>query len=802
MRSFLANLVIVAAMAMTSQTSHARTPEVKPDEARNRLARISDDLGNLETNLAGMIRDLANVEAERRFFPVERRLLDADLLFETGRYDQAAVLYSDLADNPVLAGRIERYRILFQLAESLSRTRDMVGARRRFALAAVPEAGPWYLPSLARLFETSIQTNDHTGLDAFGVRILDGTLSTPPVLYSFGKYLHSRGRFEQAAAVLARVPEGSPEFFRAQYFLGVMEAGAGKLPSAWARFRTASAIEPASDGDREVRSAALLAIGRVLCLQGRNDECLVELQRVDERSSAFGDALFETAWAFYRLGDLPRAVHALNVLLMTFTEGDRVLRASALRGRILTRMRDPDGAAAAYHEVATILAPIAAELDSLVEDPRQMRQYFDYMARKDTDSFDAPSPVSARADRWIESDDKMGAIASVFRDIQSGRADSSEGSDIVEELLWVLGSGNRLEAFPNLKERFLRLKELESRFVASALDILSTAEGILRGRLDGDDARRHAEVSRLRGEAASRFDEIPVSVDDYQIREGLLGTRLRELGEQIFRMESGLRMELQQVAAVEEWLRQRAAEGSPALSPGRDREARKDLDQIRKALVAQRAEAGRLRESLEREALALNSPEGLDSDDRLRSRIVLRAIEEAMLLRGISEGLEGDAGFIAKEASDLALRAARGASGVRPVVQELLALADRGARDLETAVLREKTRMDASMAEAQRLELEARAFAEAEGPSVFRGVRERIAGVLLESDLGLVDMAWQREQEVADLLRRLGRERAEKMKGLEELERMIREDETAGVPADAGGPLGTPPGGTPEARTE
>jgi hypothetical protein len=96
---------------------------------------------------------------------------------------------------------------------------------------------------------------------------------------------------------------------------------------------------------------------------------------------------------------------------------------------------------------------------------------------------------------------------------------------------------------------------------------------------------------------------------------------------------------------------------------------------------------------------------------------------------------------------------------------------------------RERSRLETATSELQKAELDARTFAQTEGAAVFRGVKDRLATVLFEADLGIVDMAWQRERDVNDELRQLAADRSNKMTGIEAAEQILRQVDAAGAPA-------------------
>ena len=92
-----------------------------------------------------------------------RRLVDAEVAFALGDYDNAALMLFDLASKP----GAEQETALYYLAESLFQKGDK-GAGRAYYVQVVAmrnTAGKYYEPSLLRLIEISIAQSDPTDVD-------------------------------------------------------------------------------------------------------------------------------------------------------------------------------------------------------------------------------------------------------------------------------------------------------------------------------------------------------------------------------------------------------------------------------------------------------------------------------------------------------------------------------------------------------------------------------------------------------------------------------------------------------------
>lgn len=754
----------------------AATPGPDPvEKAAAALKATQIEIGNLESALAVMGESIRHLTAETRYFPIERRLLDADLLFETGDYGQAAILYRDLLENPSFRGQPGYFKVVFKLAESLFQTKNYVPSRHYFRMAAVPEAGPDYPVAVARLFEIAVIRRDFSGCERLEPLVASLAEHSPDVLYSYGKYLYHLGRTLEAEENLARVPPGASSFSRARYFLGVLAVKSQRLEAALDQFVAAGSQPASGPGDVDVQGLAYLSRARILASLERFDEALEALRAVPVTSSVYPESLFDAAWISVQRGDSESAIHALDILALTQPTGDLALRASALRGRVLARADDPALALEAYEGISSDLTPLAADLDRLSQNPSGLVAFFEWVTANQAEKLRLEVPVGDRAATWLQTDPDMVTLIAMFRDLAAESEGLAAGIEMADRLLWTLRSEGKIVSFPVLKDHILRLKETENRFLSAAVSALDGAKAAFTGRLVGEAGARYQAALQARGLAEREMARIPRSYEAFIERERDVLSRYREIERDLFLVGSVLDMQVGQVLAVEDWLREARARGDPTLTEKREADVRATLNQEKRHLEAIRGDIARLRETLQRETVKVESQTELLSDDDARRSALWKALlDEARALETATQSLQGGLGELGRDTARLVFRASEGSGRVAPLVGAVHEIAERGAAEIEAIVVRERQRLQAALAELQKTDLDIQAFARTDGMDVFRRISARLKDVLLEAEVGLVDMSWERAQKLSESLRKLGLERAEKVRTLGRIEEMVR----------------------------
>ncbi len=766
--------------------------DLQVDEALRTLRRVEEDLANLERGLALFRGGVVTAVAQARFFPIERRMTDADLLFETHDFDKAATLYRDLVDNPAFATHPGYQQTVFKLAESLFALRNYVSAARYYRMAAVPQAGPRRYTALARLFETAVRLQDFQGLQEFESMAAAPSEGTPEVWYAYGRFLYHRGDRMRALTQFGRIPAEAPGYARARYFMGVIQTASHRLDAALATFTMAAGVTPSSDVDREIQGLAVLARARVLHELERYQEAIAVLQEVPGKTQAYLDSLFDTAWTFVKLGELEKATHALNMLLMVVADGRLAMKASALRGRILARLGDVDAAAETYREVSSALAPVAAEMETVARDQKSLSAYFDWVVGQDASDFSAGAPVGRGTQTFIEGDPGMSRVLTMVRDLSQERDTVRESFEAVETLLMALQGGNPFDTFPDLKEKWFRLRETEARFLLAGCEVGDAAARLI-ATAPQDARTAHTEAMARRRELEARLRAGPVTFADHAALENRTSDRFQAVERELFLVESFLAIERQQMRAIEQWTR----ENPPLAQAGETeqealRALQERIDGQDRMLQGLERDAARLRQELAAGRMTvLGTPDSVRTDEHLRRALVVALNGEMERLGELIAGHEGERETVLRSAITVAQRATRQAEDAAPLCAGLVDTARRGAQEFEADVAREKLRLQDVAANLQKIEMDTRMFAQTEGAALFRDMRERLRDVLFEADVGIVDMAWQREQEVFEKLRQLGLARAEKMKAVEESQRLLEQTRATTGASDA--PTGKTP---------
>ena len=227
--------------------------------------------------------------------------------------------------------------------------------------------------------------------------------------YVIGKRSFERGQIQDARSFLKTVKEGNPAYARAQYLLGLIRLGIGRsddpLPAydkALKHFdnviATIDALAKPTDQERQLRDRTTLAIGRTLYerayqLDDGDPKRTADLKlakigykQIPRFSEAWGDALFERAWAHTVANEYGKALGALHSLQSPYFKEYFYPEAQVLKAIIYYYNCHWDRVNATLEETKAMYQPMVDRLEQLLEKDLDFEEWYTLL----NDSLDAP----------------------------------------------------------------------------------------------------------------------------------------------------------------------------------------------------------------------------------------------------------------------------------------------------------------------------------------------------------------------------------------------------------------------------
>ena len=743
-----------------------------PEVAAQDVTAANREVSDLESDTQRLMATRVRPHDLKSSTFVEERLTDGELYLRLEDYLRAAILLMDVVEHyPTHRAYPEA---LFLLGESLFLAGDYLGARKRYAEVIDRSSEPAFSPhlqmSLSRLIEIAIHTRDFREVDGYFARLeaLPSSTLSVTTAYFRAKYLYNRavpvddvlnapataairgidqGPLEQARKGFIAIPGGTEFSLRSKYFVGTIHTLRGEYLDAIAAFHGVLGHEPANEQERLVVELTYLALGRLYYETEQPEQAIEAYRAIPQTSVHFGEALYELAWTYIRMGDAIQAERALELLAVAAPESPLNADGKVLRGDLLARTGRYDEAEVVFDEVRETFGPIRDELARKRQEHPDLHAYFRKVVRENLDHFDIDDFIPESARRWIDLEGDYERALEVLADLSEAKQLVRETDELAQRITAVLSAPNRVSVFSDLRRQRERTTGLRNR-AARARGTLINTEAQARGNRQGEVAR----IRSRRQELQAAVMKMPVETEDFIDRD------LDKLGEYRLaeRELQGLRVEILGLEARVVASRTGLASVDPEkVDPNALRaqidQHEADIQQYEEQLtwIRRRLEVGRLHVGV--------GDKRYQADDAERSKFI-ELVDRERELAG-SGGPAYNAAFSRVTAVERQLdqRDAEVAAMVRRRVSGMLAVVDE-----ETANL---ARYRAALGS---LEGETEDVVGAITYLNFNRVHERFYDLVLRADLGKIDVSWARREDHRLRIDGLTRERARELQALDD----------------------------------
>jgi len=731
-------------------------------------AGMSDGLtqmGSAEGILSNIERAIGNLNELTTRFRLEDKLVQADLFSEEGKYEKAALLYRDCIYDTSMRGRRDYYPTLYKLSYSLFKQGNFLSTLNFYRMLINPEAGKYYFKGLAGALNSAIklkQAQTVSDLAEIAERLVSAT-PNDELSYALGKYDYHTGNYQASDRAMSRIGPTSAYYRRAAYYRASLAVRAKNFKQAITLFNAVvSGRPPATDADKAAIAQAYLGKARVLSHIGKLDQALEAYDKVPASSREYLQALYEIAWVYLGKNKPKAAVNILDILLLNLPEGNLALSARALKGRVLARLDDHVGASDAYHEVTRILAPVTRELDILSASPMKLKAYFNWIMSSGSQHFNLDMPIGEVTRKWLSFDPDLMAIQKIFFSLATQQKESGIVKKGLNDMKIVLQKPSKIDIFPRLRDNYYKVMEIKNRVLLGFSEAVGAAADRVQPYLSARDRDRLLQLERERTEGYKAMSKMPVTAKQYKGRHKQMNKKLMQVEQQVFELETALRILKKQLIGIEGLARRKEAQEKEGQT-GRITDSI-DIEVEKNRLKALYQQVENTRSEVEREmASSGESLLGMKKDTGMRHDLLGVITMENALIVSRLDSVPPEMAAMLAPMKTMTRRADSVFSRADRLVSQLQTMGQSTTRRLMGDLKDQLVRINQEMTSIDEARADAKSFAKKEGRSVFLSVKKRFTALLFEAELGRVEMAWRRKADLAAKLDKLGKDRTEKM---------------------------------------
>jgi tetratricopeptide (TPR) repeat protein len=695
---------------------------------------------------------------------VAERLIDGENFYRTKDYQRAAIIFMDILENyPRHAAYPDA---LFLYADSLFLARDYLGSRAWFrkVLDEGNSSGfrRFRQKAIERLIEIAIHLDDFKGVDRYFSQL--GQMPDAEALYVKGKYLYFKGEYSEARRVLELVSGDRQLVMKALYLTGVVLTQQEHHKEAIGVFLKGQDYKAETNEEQEILDLLNLGAGRLYFEQGFVEHASGCYQRVAQNSPYFDAALYEVAAVLIRAGDTIRAEQTLEVLTVAVPDSKYIPRAKSLRGNLLLRTGRYDEAEKVFGELVEEFTPVMTQLEQVMSEQGDTRNFFTDLVESNLATLDVSSILPPLVVKWVAEEQEVQRALELATDLGAAREYVRETERLIRLLEAVIDGPSRINAIPVLREAKRRAQQLDNR--------LGKTRFRLSKVVDEQLGATSAEIRQLRQERQGLVDKLaalPTTDAAFENREKKsrqIYIRMRkELARNAIRLDQlvAMTVAIERFVSDSEYTKDVPAENINALQ--------NELRSHRHAVGEMRVSMGKLRDDIERARYQIGIGDNRDHEDAdLRKKIREIAQREKNLLTSQGGELGRRLVQIYSAINDTEVRLGR-------FQKEVDAEATRQVEDMRRTVRGERDRVAGYHADLRILGDESEEVVGGVAFENFSSVRNRFHEMILQADVGIIDVAWLRKEEHTARITELTKGRIDEIKVLEDEFQEVRSNE-------------------------
>ncbi|CAN5917429.1 hypothetical protein BH11MYX2_BH11MYX2_17650 [soil metagenome] len=706
--------------------------------------------------------------------PPNRRLVDAQVAFSLGNYDDAAVTLFELAGR----GGPEQEPATFYLAETLYAKGDKGAARSYYQSIVEKNAtgSKYYQPSLLRLIEIAIAQNDPTEVDATIAAIDRASPAIPNAAYVKAKWAFSQGRYDDAIAQFAQVPKGSTFEAQAAYYTATAYVAKKDLQKAQELFTQVSQRVPTSANDRRVMELADLALGRLYYERDQLGKAIDSYLMIDRSSDLFPDALYEVGWVYVKNKQYDKALRALELLALSNPNSNRTATVRILEGNLHIRKAQMNRVAQVENTVDASAVDPAVEyakatdvftqthdayypsyvaLEAMLENKdSDPADYLAQLAERETSVFQAVAPIPDAAAQYLREEPETQRIVANQQDLGTIKAHLTESESTIARLEAVIAANDKSVVYPAMQSKRERIASIQRDLIAMRNDLAEQQIALTTG---------DASVVQLASNRKALYATFSTAPDG-EANHGKIVETDRASYDALSQQAEDIRTAIDESEAMAVASRKYVTEkyDGPALVTDEQRaSAKTELVATAGEITAVEAELRDIKaELIVGRDLAGAHDDGLSAGVAQRRAMKAAQDAEQHALDGASSRDSGRSKKLA-ELADKAMRISDDLAATETKIDQSI---DKALGEAKELLAKERANVDSYNQELAGYELESRAIGGTILGASFANVKAKFYDVIVRTDVGAIDVSWAQKEDADDDLKRLNLSRARELK--------------------------------------
>lgn len=744
-------LLFLCASFLQAEDFSDEVPDVAAelDSIQNSLKEI--DSACAANNRKYLSSDALNINYKET---VEEKIEKGNYYFEKGDFaTSGSIFYS------VIVSYDKKDAVwfdsLYKLAESLFRNKNYISAARYYEmLITSSENADYKTVSLKRLVAASYALGNYSEAKGYYNKFLEigyDVSKDQDLLYFLGKSLFYDNQNADAVKVFSSIEKEALYYPQARYFLGVIAIREHKLDEALAYYEDIAKLQDNGKyySFQRVYDLSVLGAARVAFELNNLEKASHYYISLDKRSDLFAEAYYELCWTYIKKDDYERAVEALRLIKYIAPDSVVTPKAETLEGTLLVKMRK-------YGEAMLLFDSIVKKYGKVQDELFSIDGKVFMMNGKAGRVSDLLLPYSPIVQSLLKDNKKFSGTIKLNESIVDLEEEIQRVNTLENKIGSIVDNGNVASLFPPLKAGLESALYLRNRLASIRNNLMMIRKAAVWKTLSEEQREEFDRFDAKKAELLGVLETSMIAPNRIEQRAVEYAGKVIAIDEEIHRVSMELNAvskELESVIVLYAKEKKVAPKYEKEFLDrvGREREALKQLFADMESYKAEiEAEKNRLVLGGDIIGKEIAIRDALNEIVRKQNEILESSPAKADFAR-IAQLLD-EADRIDRNLADFYLR-------LNDATKELIAT-------VRVSYEKEKTSIAEYKSELLSVKREVEEMAILAMYSNINFVKNTFADIILQADLGIIDVAWEKKDESSSEIMRLRTQRAQEVQQL------------------------------------
>jgi hypothetical protein len=407
-----------------------------------------------------------------------------------------------------------------------------------------------------------------------------------------------------------------------------------------------------------------------------------------------------------------------------------------------------------YESLVSRYSNVYAYMNNFSRRHSDPKAFFRNLISRDLQKFDLAQYLPKDAVNWISSEELMSRALRLTNDLRTMKQNIKDSRKIIRRLEKALQIKDKIALSPSLKEGRARAQDIRRKLISLEARLNAAEKNIVFSKMTSAERRRYMEIRRRLSAVRALFQQAPKSRTDSKKRNNSVKKRLASMMSRLRNVGNKLVYSRRMLRSVRNWLLNNPK--ARKLTPEQRNSLRTDANQLERLNDTLTAERERLINLIDLARIQLEYSGMGSQEQKVQKtyRSLLR--QEKQLFQSLSSRLSSSE---RQSVSDIRryrtdIRSTR--LEVTTFLNRLRTQAEKNARLIQLQVSREKGNVNRYNLATLRLQDNAKDLIAQIAYRSFASTQQKFYKLILQADVGVIDVAWQRKRSTQDQIDKIG----------------------------------------------